>query len=183
MRFNLTSHISYFKVFLLFFIYASLCTILSGCSIMSRIVIAKDPLSAKEHADLASIYEEKGEYDLAIKEAEEALNNDPGNLKALISIGNSHLQKGEYKKAGRYYKKALKLDPKNGDLLNNMAMLYLSTGKTEEAEKLAKEAISANPYHLGYYYDTLGKIYERMGRDKEASDAFDKAREMLNDGR
>lgn len=150
----------------------------SGCGTLSRIVIVKDPLSAKEHADLASIYEEKGEYDLAIKEGEEALRDDSGNLKALVSLGNSHLQKGEHKKAEKYYKKAMKIDPKNGDLLNNMAMLYISMGRLEEAEGLAKEAISTGSPHLGYYYDTLGKVYEKMGKDKEAKEALDKAREL-----
>ena len=143
---------------------------------MSRIVIVKDPLSAKEHADLSAIYEEKGEYDLAIREGEEALKQEPKNLKALISAGNSHLQKKEYKEAERYYKKALKVEPKNGDLLNNMAMLYLETGRLDEAEGLAKKAIATNSSHLGYYYDTLGKVYEKMGRNEEASQAFDKAK-------
>ncbi len=150
----------------------------SGCGTLSRIVIVTDPLSAKEHADLASIYEGKGEFDLAIKEGEEALKNDSGNLKALISLGNSHLQKGDYKKAEKYYKKALKIDPKNGDLMNNMAMLCLETGRLEDAEKLAKDAISTNSPHLGYYYDTLGSVYKKMGKDKEAKEALDKAREL-----
>jgi len=157
----------------------SLLAFLSGCGTLSRIVIVKDPLSAKEHADLASIYEEKGEYDLAIKEGEEALRNDSVNLKALVSLGNSHLQKGNYKKAEKYYKKAMKIDPKNGDLLNNMAMLYLSTGKLEDAERLAKEAISTGSPHLGYYYDTLGKVYEKIGKEKEAKEAFDKSGELM----
>lgn len=143
---------------------------------MSRIVIVKDPLSAKEHADLSAIYEEKGEYDLAIREGEEALKQEPKNLKALISTGNSHLQKKEYKEAERYYKKALKIEPKNGGLLNNMAMLYLAMERLDEAERLAKEAISTNSPHLGYYYDTLGRVYEKMEKNEEASQAFDKAK-------
>ncbi|MDO8444501.1 MAG: tetratricopeptide repeat protein [Deltaproteobacteria bacterium] len=169
---HLTSHISRLTII-------SILAFLSGCGTLSRIVIVKDPLSAKEHADLASIYEEKGEYDLAIKEGEEALRNDSGNLKALISLGNSHLQKGEHKKAEKYYKKAMKIDPKNGDLLNNMAMLYLSMGRLEEAEGLAKEAISTTSPHLGYYYDTLGRVYEKMGKEKEAKEAFDKSGELM----
>lgn len=169
---RLTSHVSRLTII-------SLLAILSGCGTLSRIVIVKDPLSAKEHADLASIYEEKGEYDLAIKEGEEALRNDSVNLKALVSLGNSHLQKGNYKKAEKYYKKALKIDPKNGDILNNLAMLYLSMGRLEEAEKLANEAIATGSPHLGYYYDTLGKVYEKMGKEKEAKEAFDKERELM----
>ena len=161
---------------ILFAFYLSLFAAISGCGSLPRIVIVKDPLSAKEHADLSAIYEEKGEYDLAIREGEEALRYDSGNLKALISLGNSHLQRKEYKEAERYYKKALKIDPKNGDLLNNMAMLYLETGRLDEAEGLAKEAIATNSSHLGYYYDTLGKVYEKMGKSEEARQAFDKAK-------
>jgi len=168
---RLTSYVSSLTII-------SLLAFLSGCGTLSRIVIVKDPLSAKEHADLASIYEEKGEYDLSIEEGEEALRNDSGNLKALISLGNSNLQKGEHRKAEKYYKKALKIDPKNGDLMNNMAMLYLSTGKLEEAERLAKDAISTNSSHLGYYYDTLGRVYEKIGKKKEAQAAFDKVKEL-----
>src|SRR3990170_4076353 len=135
---NLTTRASRLTQVLLF-------TVLSGCASLPRIVILNDPLKAQEHADLASIYEEKGEYDLAIREGEEAM----------------------------------KIEPKNGALLNNTAMLYLSTGRLEEAERLAKEAISTNSPHIGYYYDTLGKVYEKMGREKEAQEAFGKAREMI----
>lgn len=160
-------------------LFSAIClTFVCSCGIMSRIVIVKDPLSAKEHADLSAIYEEKGEYDLAINEGEEALRNGSGNIKALMSLGNSHLQKKEYKEAERYYKKALKIDPKNGDLLNNLAMLYLSMERLVEAERLAKEAISTNSPHLGYYYDTLGNVYEKMGKTEEARQALDKAKDL-----
>lgn len=152
---------------------------LTGCASMPHIVILNDPLKAQEHSDLASIYEEKGEYDLAIREGEEAVKMDSMNLKGLIALGNSHLQKGNYDKAERYYKKAMKIDPKNGDLLNNSAMLYLSIGRLEEAERLAKEAIAANSPHIGYYYDTLGKVYEKMGKTEPARQAFEKARELM----
>jgi len=152
---------------------------LTGCSSLPKIIILNDPLKAQEHADLASIYEEKGEYDLAIREGEEAIKMDSRNMKALIAVWNSHLQTGSYDKAERYYKKAMKIEPKNGALLNNTAMLYLFTGRFEEAERLAREAIAANSPHVGYYYDTLGKIYEKMGKEKEAQEAFDKANELL----
>lgn len=151
---------------------------LGGCSSLPRIIILNDPLKAQEHADLASIYEEKGEYDLAIREGEEAIKMDSRNMKALIALGNSHLQKGSYDKAERYYKKALKIEPKNGALLNNTAMLYLFTGRLEEALRLSREAITSNSPHVGYYYDTLGKVYEKMGKDKEAQEAFGKAEEL-----
>lgn len=169
---HLTTRASRLTLVLLF-------TVLSGCASLPRIVILNDPLKAQEHADLASIYEEKGEYDLAIREGEEAVKMDSRNLKALIALGNSHLQKGSYDTAERYYKKALKIEPKNGAILNNTAMLYLFTGRLEEALRLAREAISSNSPHVGHYYDTLGKVYEKMGREKEAQEAFDKAREMI----
>ncbi len=168
----LTSHASRLTLTLLF-------TVLSGCASLPRIVILNDPLKAQEHADLASIYEEKGEYDLAIREGEEAMKMDSRNMKALIALGNSHLQKGNYDRAERYYKKAMKIEPKNGAILNNTAMLYLFTRRLEEAERLAREAISTNSPHVGYYYDTLGKVYEKMGKEKEAQEAFEKANELL----
>jgi len=160
-------------------LYFSLFAVLSGCGHLPRIVILNDPLKAQEHADLASIYEEKGEYDLAIREGEEAIKMDPRSLKALISLGNSHLQRGNFDKAEKYYKKALDIDPKNGDILNNMAMLYLNAGRLDEAEKVAKEAIATSSIHLGYYYDTLGKVYEKMGKSEQAKEAFDKAEDLL----
>lgn len=172
MQLRLTSYVACLTVLLLI-------AFLSGCASLPRIVILNDPLSAKEHADLASIYEEKGEYDLSIKEGEEALKKDSKNIKALTALGNSHLQKGNFDQAKKYYKKALSIDPKNGDLLNNTAMLYLSTDRLEEAERLAKEAIYTDSPHLGYYYDTLSRVYEKMGRSKEAKEALDKSKELL----
>lgn len=165
---------------LLLTFYFSLLAGIYGCGSLPRIVIAHDPLNAEEHADLASVYEENGEFDIAIKEGEEALKYDPKNLKAIMALGNSHLVKKEYYKAEKYYKKALKIEPGNGDILNNMAILYMETGKLEDAEKLAAKAISSDSSHLGYFYDTLGRVYEKTGKEKEAREAFDKSRELLN---
>lgn len=135
-----------------------------------------DPLSAKEHVALGSIYEKRGEKDLALQEYEAALELNSRFLPGLTRLGGLSYRMGQYGKAEKYYRKAIKLAPRNGDLYNNLCWVYLSQGgKLKKAESLIMRAIELTPEHKGYYLDTLGTIYLKQHRYWEAIGVLDAA--------
>ncbi len=128
-----------------------------GCSSF-KIIVLKDPLTPEEHLNLGVAYEQKGEFDHAIKEYQLASKKLPI---AYLYLGNVHFQKNEFPKAEAYYKKAIKREPRNADAYNNLAWLYyIGRENLGEGERLALKAIELNPAKEDIYKDTLEKIRE-----------------------
>ena len=145
------------KKTLLFFLIFTFTFLLSfvGCSSF-RIIVLKDPLTPEEHLNLGVAYEQKGEFDHAMKEYQLASKKFPI---AYLYLGNVHFQKNEFPKAETYYKKAIKKEPNNADAYNNLAWLYYTRRENlAEGERLALKAIELNPSKEEIYRDTLEKI-------------------------
>jgi len=129
--------------------------LLAGCS-LPRIIVLEDPLSPEEHLNLGVAYENKGEWESAIKEYKAASKKLPI---AYTYLGNVYFQKKEFQFAEEYYREAIKKDPENADAYNNLAWLYLTKKEQlEEAEQLASKAIKLNPSQKDIYQDTLDQI-------------------------
>ena len=136
----------------------------------------KDPLSVREHFTLGSIYEKRGEAELALREYKITLEKDSHFLPAMTRLGELSYVMGHYDQAESYYRKAIKLAPRNGDLYNNLCWVYLSQGKKlKKAENLIVVAMEVNPEHKGYYLDTRGAIYLQQNRYREAIEVLEAA--------
>jgi len=142
----------------------------------------EDPLSAREHFTLGSIYENRGEPELALREYKMALNKDSHFLPAMTRLGELSYGMGQYDQAERYYRKAIEVSPRNGDLYNNLSWVYLSQGKKlKEAESLILRAMELTPEHKGYYLDTLGAIYLKQHRYREAIGVLETAVSLFDE--
>jgi len=130
---------------------------LSGCSFhIPKIIVLDDPLSPEEHLNLGVAYENKGEYDNAIREYTHASKKLPV---AHLYIGNVYFLKNELREAEKYYKKAIQNDPGNSDAHNNLAWLYYTKGENlSESESLVLKAMEIDPSKRDTYQDTLEKI-------------------------
>lgn len=155
---------------------------IAGCGHVGLEERGEDPLSAREHFTLASIYEKKGEPELALREYKMALNKDSHFLPALTRLGELTYLMGQYGQAERYYRKAIEMSPRNGDLYNNLCWVYLSQGKKlKKAEGLISRAMELTPEHRGYYLDTLGAIYLKQHRYREAIEVLEKAVSLFDE--
>lgn len=126
-----------------------------GCS-FPRVIVLEDPLTAGEHLNLGTAYENKGEFDNAIKQYTLAAKKLPI---AYLYLGNLHFQKKELNKAEESYKQAIRKEACNADAYNNLAWLYyIKRTNLNEAESLALRALEFNPSKKDIYTDTLDKI-------------------------
>jgi tetratricopeptide (TPR) repeat protein len=155
---------------------------LAGCGYTALKGREEDPLSAREHFTLGSIYEKRGESELALREYKTALQKDSQFLPAMTRLGELSYVMGHYDQAESYYRKAIKLAPRNGDLYNNLCWVYLSQGKKlKKAERLIMVAMEVNPEHEGYYLDTLGAIYLQQHRCREAIEVLEVAASFFDE--
>lgn len=147
-----------------------------GCSHRALKGRGYDPLSAREHFTLGSVYEKRGEPESAMRQYEMALDRDPEFLPAVTRLGELSYSMGQYGRAERYYRKAIEMEPRNGDHYNNLCWVYLSQGrKLKKAEGLIKRAMELTPEHRGYYLDTLGVLHLKQHRFREAIGALEAA--------
>ncbi len=131
------------------------CLLISGCS-FPRIIFLDDKLAPDEHIALGVAYEQKGQFEDAIKLYESASRKNP---LAYFYLGNAYFQKNDLESAEKYYKKSIRNNPSHADTYNNLAWLYyVKRENLDEAESLAKKALELNPEKKEVYLDTLEKI-------------------------
>ena len=70
------------------------------------------------------IWQHKGEYDIAIKDYNEAIRINPESSSAYNNRGNCYLIKKKYDKAIADYGEALRISPKSAVTLNNRAIAW-----------------------------------------------------------
>ena len=105
-----------------------------------------------------------------------AAEADPRSTIALHNLAAEYLQKRKEDKAEELFKKTLSLSDSieihvQGRI--NLAYIRERQGKLPEAENLLKEALKI---HRDNYviYQFLGRVYLKMGRDKEAEETWNK---------
>ncbi len=131
------------------------CLLISGCA-FPRIIFLDDKLLPEEHIALGVAYEQKGQFEYAIKEYESAAKKTSS---AYFYLGNAYFRNNNFDRAEKYYRKSIKAQPEHADSYNNLAWLYyIKRENLTEAESLAEKAIEFNPGKKAVYSDTLEKI-------------------------
>jgi tetratricopeptide (TPR) repeat protein len=81
----------------------------------------------------------------------------------------------KYEESDKLYEEALKLDPQNATLLNNYGYSLADRGiQLQRALDMAKKAVDAQPDNPSFL-DTIGWVYYRLGRFKEAETYVERA--------
>jgi len=139
-------------------------------------------LSAEEHNDLGVFLERTGNLVAAAGHDRAAAELQPANAYFHMNLGNVLMKQQLFAEAASAYADAVKADPENADALNNLASAYVELGgNLDQAVELCRRAAALRPSHRAYYLDTLGSVYLKQGRTKEAVDAFASARAATTD--
>lgn len=106
-------------------------------------------------------------YDLAIKDYQDALKVNPADEVTLLKLGNIYKIKNDNKNAISFYKKSIVVNPNYADGWFNLGLVYANDKNNNKAKECFHRVISLNP-NYGYAYYALGLAYEQDGNEKEA---------------
>jgi tetratricopeptide (TPR) repeat protein len=130
------------------------------------------PTEATVHVDRAVLAYDEKKYEEALKELQQALKLDPGNVEALYYQGIVYASLNRFNEAEASFEKARVLRPGNNDIAFQLGALYFNRESYERAEPLLQQVFrseSSRP-NLGYY---LGFIEYRKKNYREALRFFE----------
>jgi len=145
---------------------------------------------ANRYIEIGDEYRDRGETRQAIESYHQALNVNPGNLKAQTNIASVHLDQKEYDEAIAAFELALKIDDEDlvakiGYCEANLAMGDRARTKKdyEEAIKYYRHVLEINPNHIDAVH-RLENIQRVINDYEEAQQAirekrYDRAIELL----
>lgn len=147
-----------------------------GCAHIPRIVELHDPLTAREHFQLALAYEQKNENDLALREYRAVLETKSFLGECYTNMANIYFKQGKGDLSESYYLKSIRANPHYGKAYNNLAWIYILNNRSlQRAEALLLEAIENDAHNTASYLDTLGFLYEKEGKPERALEVLLKA--------
>jgi len=152
-------------------------------------LLGGDPLSARDEFEkaraiepertapylyLGHAYAAANKPALAGQNFREALDRTPNSSTVQNDYGNFLQRQGKLRDAIPAYQAALHEDPGSADILNNIGAAHYKLKDYAQAEEYLIKATRARPDH-DRAWTTLGLVYEALGRDQKARDAFAKA--------
>ena len=130
------AQIKFGKVLLIFAVMA--LAVLAGCS--------RDPqVRKKAYLDKGVAYFEKGKYDAAIIEYQNAIQIDPNFAAAHYEMARSFSKQGDWTHAFQELQLTVQLDPKNFKAQLDLADFYLAGRKFQDAHDHAALVLQSDP--------------------------------------
>ena len=146
-----------------------------------RGALAIDPQNIRIHKSLARVYLRKNKFSDAEKTYKFILDLAPSDFEAHFFLGTIYEEQGKRYEAIEELKAALKLNPEYPDALNSLGYLYAEESiNLKEAEEIVKKALVYQPNN-GAYIDSLGWIYFKQGKYKQAIQELEQAVQFLPD--
>lgn len=105
---------------------------------------------------------DRGDYDIAIRDLDEAIALDPKNVVAANNRGYNFAQKGDYDRAIRDYDEALRINPKFATALSNRADVWRMKGSYDRAINDLDAAAQINPKTAVVYF-IRAQVYSEKG--------------------
>lgn len=118
-------------------------------------------------------YDDKGRYDRALEDYDQAVTINPHDADALNNRGTTHSAMGHYDLAIRDYDQAIRLNPSSAMALNNRCFAKALSGQFEQALEDCNESLRIKPKNpgalasRGFVYLKL-KLYDAAIADYDA---------------
>jgi len=110
-------------------------------------------VAATAYTSRAIVYLNKGDYETAISDCNNAIANDPTNIRAYTNRGIAYGNMGKYDRALEDFNTAIKLDPFYEKNYNNRGIVYARKGDYDTAIIDYTKAIELNPESIDAYYN------------------------------
>lgn len=110
--------------------------------------------------NIALIYAQMGDNDMAMKAVKEARQTDPKDLNLILTEANLYIQLKENDRFESLMKEAIEQDPNNATLYFNLGVVSAQRGSKEEAERYYKKTIELDPNYEAGYLNLVSLILE-----------------------
>lgn len=120
------------------------------------------------------IEQRRGTTDAAADRYEQALVNDPREVRAWTNLGLLRFKQRRFDEAESSLRRVIELAPELPSAHVNMAMLREGQGRVDEAIAELKQALALQPGMLGQWV-TLATLQQRLGRHAESIDSIRQA--------
>lgn len=173
------------------FTFATVC--LAGCETTTEIngQPAANPASQATPTDaelrkraalrlqLASTYYQKGQFNIAVEEAQRAIQLDPSYAEAYSLLGLISMDSGKTVDAESNFQRAIQLDGDNGQALNNYGWFLCQTGRERQSVDFFRRASTSRTYTTpAMPMQNAGLCMLRIRDSKAAEEFFRRAFEL-----
>ncbi|MDY6954557.1 MAG: tetratricopeptide repeat protein, partial [Thermodesulfobacteriota bacterium] len=143
--------------------------------------IDEEPNQPELYLFLGAIYEDMEAYDKAIDTLKQGLDLQPDDPRLHFGLGVVYDKAGEKEKCIEEMYAVIEADPGHAEALNYLGYTYAELGThLDEAEELIKRAME-HKADDGYITDSLGWVYYKKGRYKEAIQFLEEAAKLVPD--
>jgi tetratricopeptide (TPR) repeat protein len=140
-----------------------------------------EPSNIAIYKSLGTVYLHNKNYPAAENTFKLILGLTPRDAEALFYLANVYDETGRDQLVEQTLKKSLEVDPDYVQSLNYLGYYYAEQNRSlAEAEKLVKKALAREPDN-GAFVDSLGWVYFKQGKVREALLELEKAKTMIED--
>lgn len=145
---------------------------------------------ANRFIEIGDEYKDRGEFEKAIDSYQQALDNDPKNLRATLNLAQTYLETENYQEAVDTFEKTLNIDPEDVAAQTGICDTFVALGNQVKAQGDNEGAIlyyqrvlTFNESHtdarqqLSDIYHSQANDYLAAGKDDQALSLFNQALE------
>ncbi len=132
------------------------------------------PENADAHNNLGQRYQQRGEYQKAIEEYQQAIAMRPNFHAAYNNLAVCYGKLKMYPEAEESLQKCIAINPKDFYAMNNLAVMYMHTGRMDDGLRMAEKAVATEPGYANGRV-TLGSVYAMQRRLDDAEAQFREA--------
>lgn len=132
------------------------------------------PTKARGHNNLATALYEKGDFEGALKEFNDAIKCDSNYGEPHVNLASIYQMRGDVDTALKHYARAMEIGEAHPEMFHNLGILHVNQQNYDTAADCFKQAIDLRPYYSSAHKQ-LGKIYQIQGKQEEALRAYDQA--------
>ena len=147
---------------------------------ISEWLVASDPENRSHLLRLSLVYDMAGQFEKAEKALLKVLELSPDDPLALNNLAYMYLENNKnISKAMEMVQQALDAKPENGAYLDTLGWAYYVKGNYKQARKNIEKALKwADREDKGIIYEHYGDILIKLGKEKEAIEAYRNAIEF-----